>query len=152
MKNLTFLYWHAFCIIKVQAMGNKTKRRVEFFENRQLAAPVARAGDLNDFVTEVDFSRQLGALLSGNGNDPTTTVFNLGAFTPTWPSGQSMNLSLAYNNGTGHSNTLTMVSSLLTLQSTNAVAPAAIPEPGSVMLVGLGLVGLLFGRAKIKSA
>lgn len=108
-----------------------------------------RAADGNDMVSVIDFG-DVG-FLNATGNSPVTTTFDLeglGVFTA-WKGGENLNLSLSYNQGTGPSNTLTMVSSVFNLNYENGAGPDPVPEPTTMLLLGSGLVGLVgFGRRK----
>jgi hypothetical protein len=106
-------------------------------ESATLAITSKRAAGGNDFVSIIDFGN-LGAL-DATGNSAVLTNFNLGLLGvfSAWALNDSLDLSLAYTQGTGNSNTLTMVSSKFTLIYTpgtltteQPVTPqAAVPEP-----------------------
>jgi len=122
-------------------------------ESATLAITSRRAADENDsvFIDSVNLGE-----LNATGNSPVVTKFDLSFLDVfnAWALNDSLDLSLAYIQETGnsnvHSSTLTMVSSKFTLiytpgSLTNeqpSTALAAVPEPASLALLGLGLAGL----------
>lgn len=119
-------------------------------ESATLEIRARRASGENDIVSIINFG-QLGALASGTGNSIALTSFDVpfGVFTAGWTAGQLLNLSLNYSQPTGNNNTLTMVSSTFNLGYNNLSAPsAAVPEPGSMALLGLGLLSFAASRRR----
>jgi hypothetical protein len=119
-------------------------------ESATLAITSRRAAGGNDFVSIIGFGN-LGAL-DATGNSPVLTKFDLSFLDVfnAWALNDSLDFSLAYSQETGNSNRLTMVSSKFTLIYTpgsltteqRVTALAAVPEPASLALLGLGLAGL----------
>lgn len=108
-----------------------------------------RAANENDTVSLVDFG-ELG-FLNATGNSPVPTTFDLaglGVFSANWDAGDPLDLTLSYNQATGTSNTLTMVSSVLTLDYENGFVPtvAPVPEPSTLILFSFGLGGVALAR------
>lgn len=113
-----------------------------------------RAVDGNDDVYVVNLSQllnDLGALgASGNSNFTTTLAIPNGVFTAGWASGQPLNLSLLYNQGSRSNDTLTMLSSTLMLDYNNqtAISSTSVPEPAPAFLMLLAMAGLMVARRR----
>ena len=75
-----------------------------------------------------------------------STVLDIGSVFTTWTSGEALNVSLAYNEGRWGS--LYLSSSTLRIDYNNGTA--SVPEPGTMLLMGLGLVGVGVIRRKMK--
>lgn len=127
-----------------------------------LTVNAKRATGANDFIY-LDLVK-LGALNPGNNNSANTisTVFGLGLYASSWIAGDLLHFSLNYDTPSGNNNRLTMESSILSIsyyekpllppsQNDLPVPGAAIPEPGTVALFGLGLAGLLATRRKSRA-
>lgn len=76
-----------------------------------------------------------------------STVLDIGSVFTTWTSGEPLNVSLAYNEGRWGS--LYLSSSTLRMDYTNDTS--SVPEPGTMLLMGLGLVGVGVIRRKMKN-
>lgn len=126
-----------------------------------LTVSAKRATGANDFIY-LDLVK-LGALNPGNNNSANTisTVFGLDLYASSWIAGDLLHFSLNYDTPSGNNNRLMMESSILSIsyyekpllpppasQDDLPVPGAAIPEPGTVALFGLGLAGLLATRRK----
>jgi len=114
-----------------------------------------RAAGGNDDVFAINLAQMLTDLgpLGANGNSDFTTTLTIpnGVFTAGWTSGKALQLSLHYNQGTGNNNTLTMLSSFLTLDYTNQTGTGSngtVPEPAPVALLGMALAGLLMSKRR----
>ena len=81
-----------------------------------------------------------GNLVNGrwNGIWDSSTVLDIGNIFTTWTSGAPLHVSLVYNEGLFGS--LVLSSSTLRIDYNNGTA--SVPEPGTLLLMGLGLLGV----------
>lgn len=78
--------------------------------------------------------------------------FDIAALLDPWANGDVLNVTLDYNES-GRNNKLYLYSSKFTLVYDNGTAPVTdpVPEPGTVFLIGSGLLGLVALKRKYRS-